>query len=86
MIPMDYASSRACFTHIFNILPLNVHGGGGYWGHCTSRDLLHWTYGEPVLTADTPEDESGVYSGSALIEDGKMYLFYTGNVKLPGGL
>ena len=21
MIPMDYARSRACFTHIFNILP-----------------------------------------------------------------
>ena len=26
----------------------------------------------------------GVYSGSALIESDRMYLFYTGNVKLPG--
>mgnify|MGYP002231020155 FL=1 len=27
----------------------------------------------------------GVYSGSAFIEDGKMYLYYTGNVKLEDG-
>ena len=27
------------------------------------------------LTTDRPEDRSGVYSGSALIEDGTMYLF-----------
>ena len=24
------------------------------------------------------------YSGSALVEDGTMYLYYTGNVKHPG--
>ena len=72
------------FHVYFQYSPLNVHGGGGYWGHCTSRDLFCWTYEEPVLTTDIPEDRSGVYSGSALIEDGRMYLFYTGNVKLPG--
>lgn len=82
--PNGLCQFQGVFHAYFQYSPLNVHGGGGYWGHCTSRDLLHWTYGEPVLTADTPEDESGVYSGSALIEDGKMYLFYTGNVKLPG--
>ena len=46
--------------------------------------MLHWEYQDPVLTADTPEDEDGVYSGSALVEDDRMYLFYTGNVKKPG--
>ena len=37
-----------------------------------------------MLTTDIPEDAGGVYSGSALIENDHMYLFYTGNVKLPG--
>lgn len=46
--------------------------------------MLHWEYQDPVLTADTPEDEDGVYSDSALVEDDRMYLFYTGNVKKPG--
>ena len=68
--PNGLCQFQGVFHAYFQYSPLNVHGGGGYWGHCTSRDLLHWTYGEPVLTADTPEDESGVYSGSALIEDG----------------
>ena len=82
--PNGLCQFQGVFHAYFQYSPLNVHGGGGYWGHCTSKDLLHWTYGEPVLTADSPEDESGVYSGSALIEDGKMFLFYTGNVKRPG--
>lgn len=82
--PNGLCQFRGVFHAFFQYSPLNVHGGGGYWGHCTSRDLLRWEYHEPVLTTDIPEDRSGVYSGSALIEDDRMYLFYTGNVKLPG--
>lgn len=82
--PNGLCQFRGEFHAFFQYSPLNVHGGGGYWGHCTSRDLLRWEYHEPVLTTDIPEDRSGVYSGSALIEDDRMYLFYTGNVKLPG--
>ena len=33
---------------------------------------------------DQPFDCHGNYSGSALCEDGQLWLFYTGNVKLPG--
>ena len=82
--PNGLCQFRGLFHAYFQYSPLNVHGGGGYWGHCTSRDLLHWEYQEPALTTDIPEDRSGVYSGSALIENGRMYLFYTGNVKFPG--
>ena len=82
--PNGLCQFRGVYHAYFQYSPLNVNGGGGYWGHCTSRDLLHWEYKEPVLTTDIPEDKSGVYSGSALIEDGRMYLFYTGNVKKPG--
>ena len=82
--PNGLCQFRGVYHAYFQYSPLNVHGGGGYWGHCTSTDLLNWEYQDPVLTADTPEDESGVYSGSALIEDGRMYLYYTGNVKKPG--
>ncbi len=82
--PNGLCQFRGLFHAYFQYSPLNVHGGGGYWGHCTSRDLIHWEYQEPALTTDIPEDRSGVYSGSALIENDRMYLFYTGNVKLPG--
>ena len=82
--PNGLCQFHGVYHAYFQYSPLNVHGGGGFWGHCISRDLLHWEYKEPVLTTDIPEDESGVYSGSALIEDDRMYIFYTGNVKKPG--
>lgn len=82
--PNGLCQFQGVYQVYFQYSPLNVNGGGGFWGHCTSRDLLHWEYQDPVLTNDCPEDQSGVYSGSALIEDGRMYLYYTGNVKLPG--
>ena len=82
--PNGLCQFRGIYHAYFQYSPLSVHGGGGYWGHCTSTDLIHWKYKEPVLTTDIPEDAGGVYSGSALIENDHMYLFYTGNVKLPG--
>ena len=82
--PNGLCQFRGIYHAYFQYSPLSVHGGGGYWGHCISTDLLHWEYKPPVLTTDIPEDAGGVYSGSALIEDDHMYLFYTGNVKMPG--
>ena len=52
------------------------------WGHYTSRDMIDWEYQGVTLYPDQPFDCSGVYSGCAFIEDGEMYLYYTGNVKL----
>ena len=53
------------------------------WGHSVSRDLLTWDYDGCVLMPDEPFDCHGVYSGSALVHDGRVTMFYTGNVKLP---
>ena len=36
------------------------------------------------MEPDIPEDRSGVYSGCAVVKDGIIHIFYTGNVKLPG--
>ncbi len=68
----------------FQYGPFDVNGGVKHWGHVTSRDLLHWEYQPVMLYPDEPFDCHGVYSGSALVEDGTMYLYYTGNVKHPG--
>lgn len=64
--------------------PFDVTGGVKHWGHVTSKDLMHWERQPVMLYPDEPFDCHGVYSGSALVEDGTMYLYYTGNVKHPG--
>lgn len=58
-----------------------------HWGHCTSKDLLHWSDQGIALSPDINEDQNGVFSGSAWIDHGAspdgenlMRVFYTGNV------
>lgn len=51
------------------------------WGHAVTDDFAHYTYHEPALLPDAPYDKNGCYSGSALVHEEKLYLFYTGNVK-----
>lgn len=64
--------------------PFDATGGVKLWGHYRSRDLLRWEKAPAMLYPDQTWNLHGVYSGSALIEDGVMYLYYTGNVKHPG--
>ena len=51
-------------------------------GLCQFQGIYHAFF---QYYPDQPFDCHGVYSGSAFIEDGKMYLYYTGNVKLEDG-
>lgn len=54
------------------------------WGHYSGKSLASLAYDDVVLYPDIPEDRSGVYSGSAVVIDGKIHLYYTGNVKEEG--
>lgn len=69
------------FHAYFQYSPFNAEGGVKMWGHSTSKDMVLWEYEGTALYPDQPFDVSGVYSGSALVEDGTMHVFYTGNVK-----
>ncbi len=71
--------------HVFyQYSPFNSAGGIKVWGHYRSRDLLCWEQLPVILYPDQPWNVHGVYSGSVLVEDGVMYLYYTGNVKHMG--
>ena len=69
----------------FQYAPDSAEGKGKKcWGHYQSPDLLNWEFSGIALRPDIAEDRDGVYSGSALIKDGILHLFYTGNVKEAG--
>ncbi|CAH1851577.1 glycoside hydrolase family 32 protein [Convivina praedatoris] len=52
------------------------------WGHFISDDLQTWQRVEPALRPSMPDlDSAGIYSGTALVKDDRLYLFYTGNVR-----
>lgn len=71
--------------HIFfQYSPFFPAPGLNYWGHYTTKDFVHYTYLPPALCCDQQFDCHGVYSGSALEADGKLFAYYTGNVKQIG--
>lgn len=61
----------------------SMEPGIAHWGHASSKDLFHWQHLPIAMYPNDTYDKSGVFSGSALIEDDKMYLYYTGNVNYP---
>lgn len=64
---------------------MDANGSMKAWGHYASKDLIHWEQLDAALFPDQEFDRDGVYSGSAFLKDDRMYLYYTGNVKEPGG-
>lgn len=72
------------YHFFYQYSPFSATGAGKYWGHYKSRDLLHFERCPVMLFPEHSWDRGGVYSGSALIDNDKMYLYYTGNVKLEG--
>lgn len=50
-----------------------------HWGHCASRDLIRWRHLPVALAPDKPYDANGCFSGSAVVHNGTLYVFYTGN-------
>lgn len=68
------------YYHIFyQYYPYSSERGPMHWGHYRSQDLIHWEELPIALTPDSPEDDNGCYSGSAIEKDGRLYLIYTGN-------
>ncbi len=49
-----------------------------HWGHATTKDFCTYTYHPIALFPSIKADQNGVFSGSALIENNQMHLFYTG--------
>lgn len=56
------------------------------WGHATTTHPdPSWQHLPDALAPLTDYDQDGCYSGSAVLIDGELELFYTGNAK-PGGV
>lgn len=59
--------------------PFSPFWGPMYWGHAVSKDLASWKHLPIALAPSEEYDKDGCFSGSAIEEDGKLYLMYTGN-------
>lgn len=71
--------------HIFyQYSPDNIFGKKICWGHYSTKDFIHYIREPIAIYPDSQYDKDGAYSGSAVVYKGKLYLFYTGNIKFEG--
>ena len=62
----------------FQHYPFAPRWGQMHWGHTVSDDLIHWEEQPVALYPDREyENSGGCFSGSAIVKDGRLYLFYT---------
>lgn len=62
----------------FQHYPFATHWGQMHWGHAISEDLINWEELDIALFPDKPyENSGGCFSGSAIVKDDRLYLFYT---------
>lgn len=82
--PNGLCQFQGDYHFFFQYSPDTPLGGLKLWGHYRSKDLLHWEFLGTPLVPEQDYESHGIYSGSALIADDVMHLYYTGNVKLAG--
>ncbi|WP_297204701.1 glycoside hydrolase family 32 protein [uncultured Brachyspira sp.] len=82
--PNGLSYFKGKYNIFFQYSPFDINGGLKFWGHYRSSNLIDYEYIGVSIYPDEKYDCHGVYSGSAFIEDDKLYIYYTGNVKLLG--
>lgn len=55
-----------------------------HWGHARTKDFLTWEELPVALAPDMPYDREGCWSGTAIVKDDVLYLFYA-SIHTPEG-
>lgn len=83
--PNGFVWHDNCWHLFYQWCPWGAVHGLKHWYHIISRDLVTWKNMGVCLLPDQENgyDNKGVYSGSAMPIDDKIYLYYTGNHRDP---
>ena len=70
---------RGRYHMFYQYNPQAAVWGNMNWAHATSTDMIHWQH-DPIAISPTAggPDRDGVFSGSAVLDDGKPTMIYTG--------
>ncbi len=75
--PNGFIYFRGKYHLFYQYFPYGPMWGTMHWGHAVSEDLVRWEHGDIALFPTKGYDRNGVFSGSALEKDGKLYLYYS---------
>lgn len=75
--PNGFIYYRGTYHLFYQYFPYEPEWGTMHWGHAVSEDLVHWEHQGIALYPSKDYDRNGVFSGTALEKDGKLYLYYS---------
>ncbi len=75
--PNGFIYYKGKYHLFYQHFPYAAVWGTMHWGHAVSEDLVHWEHLGVALFPTKGYDQNGVFSGSALEKDGKLYLYYS---------
>lgn len=77
--PNGFSVYQGEYHLFYQYHPYTTHWGPMHWGHVKTKDFVKWERLPIAIAPDTPEDEAGCFSGSAIeLEDGRQLILYTG--------
>ncbi len=75
--PNGFCEAFGKYHLFYQFYPYGPSWDSMHWGHYTTEDFVKWKLEPTALAPDGADDKDGCFSGSSVIKDGKMYLFYT---------
>ena len=87
--PNGFSYYQGEYHLFYQYNPYHDNWDSMHWGHAVSRDLIHWEELEPALVPDMPYDNDkngGCFSGSVVVHDDQLFLFYTGRTEDETGI
>ncbi len=75
--PNGFIYYKGKYHLFYQHFPYAPRWGTMHWGHAVSVDLVHWEHLGIALFPTKEYDKNGIFSGSALEMDGRMYLYYS---------
>ena len=76
--PNGFSLFQGEYHLFYQYHPYSSLWGPMHWGHCKTKDFIRWTWLPCALAPDEAYDGQGCFSGSAIEQDGKHFLMYTG--------
>ena len=75
--PNGFSEYNGKYNLFYQYNPYSAEWGPMHWGHQTTTDFIKWNLEDVALAPDMPYEATGCFSGTAIEENGKLYLVYT---------
>lgn len=77
--PNGFCYYNGAYHLFYQWFPFGAVHGMKHWYHLTSTDLVEWQDEGVALIPEYSHESHGIFSGTAIVKEEQLYLFYTGN-------